>query len=56
MTLRLEPPFYLPEAVDQFLTPLLPPGSADIPLTALEDPAICEALNQALRLSAERAV
>lgn len=54
--LRLEPPFYLVEAVENFVRPLVP-GSVAVKISVddLNRPEICEALNQALRFSIERA-
>lgn len=54
--IKLEPPFYLAEVVDQFLRPVQPVGAAgELPLAALDEPVVCEALNRALKLSIERA-
>ncbi|MEY2484194.1 MAG: hypothetical protein QOK24_2722 [Verrucomicrobiota bacterium] len=53
--LRLEPPFYLPEAVDQFIRPALGDLQAnEIPISALESASALEALNRALKFSIER--
>lgn len=53
--LSLEPPFYLPEAIDQFVRPALPRLITDeIPSSALDDPKLCEAFNRALKFSIER--
>jgi hypothetical protein len=53
--LKLEPPFYLPEALDQFVRPIVPNliGN-EVPLAALDDRAFCDALNCALRFTIER--
>lgn len=51
--LRLDPPFYLPEAVERFVATVLPGTVNTIPLEALSDPRVAEALNAALRLSVE---
>ncbi len=54
--LELQLPFYLPGVVDRFVRPVVS-GLVDakFPGAALEDPACCEALNQALRASIEGA-
>lgn len=53
--LRLEPPFYLVEAVENFVRPLVPgSGAVKISVDDLNRPEICEALNRALRFSIER--
>ena len=54
--LELAAPFYLPEAVTQFVRPVMPnlindKFSADV----LEYPACCEALNEALKASIDAA-
>lgn len=54
--LKLEPPFYVAEAVDRFVRPVFPNlVSGEIPIGALDDPTLCEALNRALKFSIERA-
>ena len=54
--LRLEPPFYLVDAVEHFVRPLVPSsGAVKISVDDLNRPEFCEALNQALRFSIERA-
>jgi len=54
-TLKLEPPFYLPEAIDQFVRPIVPDllGN-EFPQSALDEPAFCEALNRALKFTIEK--
>jgi len=53
--LKLEPPFYFPEALDQFVRPILPDlVGTEVSLAALDDSALCEALNRALKLTIER--
>jgi hypothetical protein len=54
--LRLEPPFYFADVVEQFVRPLIPSQRVlEISTEDLNRPEICEALNRALRLSIERA-
>jgi hypothetical protein len=54
--LRLEAPFYLVDAVERFVRPFVPSsGAVKISVDDLSRPEICEALNQALRFSIERA-
>jgi hypothetical protein len=54
--IKLEPPFYLPEAVDQFVRPVVPDlVGHEIPSTALDAAPFCEALNRALKVSIESA-
>jgi hypothetical protein len=54
--LRLEPPFYRVDAVEHFVRPFVPSsGVVKISVNDLNRPEICEALNQALRFSIERA-
>jgi hypothetical protein len=54
-TIKLEPPFYLPEALDQFVRPVVPDlVGIEVSLAALDDSAFCEALNRALKLMIER--
>lgn len=53
--LKLDLPFYLPEAVETFVLPLLSDAAtARLSVAALEQPAVCEALNEALKFSIER--
>jgi hypothetical protein len=53
--LILEAPFYITEALDKFVRPAIPGLSGnEISSSAFDDPAVCEALNQALRFSIER--
>ncbi|MEY2484234.1 MAG: hypothetical protein QOK24_2762 [Verrucomicrobiota bacterium] len=54
-TLKLEPPFYLPEAIDQFVRPVIPKllGN-EVPASVLDEPTFCEALNRALRFTIEK--
>lgn len=54
-TIKLEPPFYLPEALDQFVRPIVPDlVGSEVSLAALDDSELCEALNRALKLTIER--
>ena len=53
--LKLEPPFYLPEALDQFVRPMVPDlVGSEVSLAALDDSKLCEALNRALKFTIER--
>ena len=52
--LILEPPFYLPEAINQFVRPIIPALLGNqLPQAILDTPLFCEALNRALRFSLE---
>lgn len=53
--LRLELPFYSPEAVHECLSGFLQPGSfTSFDAGQMDDPEFCEALNQALKRSIEQ--
>ena len=54
--LELQYPFYLPEVVNRLVRPVIADlAGSKFPAAALEDPACCEALNQALKASIEAA-